>query len=341
MILIDAIYINNSGGKVLLDYLVECLEKEDFNVFYLFDKRIENNHPQIKLTNKVQFLEAGLWNRYFFYKENNCNFTKVLCFGNLPPSIKLNSTVYTYFHQPLFIKIPNNVTIINKFKIWLKTVILNILKKNTDYWIIQSVNVKNGLVKKYSLKDDSVIALPFYPPFDNDQVLVRKKNSFAYISNGGIHKNHFKLLEAFQIFYDNFHLGELQLTVSSEFGELLKFIEDLKNKGYPITNYGFIKRNDLAAIYRTTEFLIFPSLAESFGLGIVEAIDNGCKVIGSNLPYMHAVCKPSIVFNPELTEDICYAFEKAVTEEIRESEKIVFNEVDDLIKLLKTYENKK
>lgn len=335
MILIDAIYINNSGGKVLLDYLIECLEKEDCTVFYLFDKRIENNHPQIKITNKVQFLEAGLWNRYIFYKANKFNFTKVLCFGNLPPSIKLAIPVYTYFHQPLFIKIPNNVTIINKLKIWLKTAILNILKTHTDYWIVQSENVKNGLVKKYSLKHSSVIVIPFYPPLINSGNFIRKKNSFAYISNGGIHKNHIKLIEAFRIFYDKFHIGELQLTISDDFPELIETMEILQKKEYPIINYGFIKRDDLAKIYATSEFLIFPSLAESFGLGIVEAIDKGCKVIGSNLPYMHAVCKPSIVFNPVIVEDICYALEKAVTEDISESEKIVFNEIDNLIKLLR------
>jgi hypothetical protein len=44
MILIDALYINNSGGKVLLDYLIEELEKTDKEVFYLLDERIQKKN---------------------------------------------------------------------------------------------------------------------------------------------------------------------------------------------------------------------------------------------------------------------------------------------------------
>lgn len=36
MILFDSLYINNSGGKVLLDYLVEELENSGLNVFCKF-----------------------------------------------------------------------------------------------------------------------------------------------------------------------------------------------------------------------------------------------------------------------------------------------------------------
>ena len=39
MILIDALYINNGGGKVLLDYLVEHLEVTNLPIYYLLDKQ--------------------------------------------------------------------------------------------------------------------------------------------------------------------------------------------------------------------------------------------------------------------------------------------------------------
>ena len=47
MILIDAVYINESGGKVLFDYLIEQMERQNLSIFYLIDKRIENNHSKI------------------------------------------------------------------------------------------------------------------------------------------------------------------------------------------------------------------------------------------------------------------------------------------------------
>lgn len=334
MILIDAIYINNSGGKVLLDFLIECLEKTKIEIHYLFDDRIKNNHPAI-LINQVTYLKSSLFKRHTFYKKNESRFSKILCFGNLPPSIKLKAEIYTYFHQPLFIEIPNNISLLNKLKIQLKMTILNLLKDNTDIWLVQSENVKKGLVNKYNLNSSNITILPFYPPLRVQENIVRKKHSFVYVSNGGPHKNHDKLIDAFCVFYDNFNVGELRITISNNFLELIEKIDDLQKKGYPIVNYGFIKRDDLAEVYGTSEFLVFPSLAESFGLGIVEAVENGCKVVGSELPYMYAVCNPSITFNPQSVKEIAKAFEKAVLTDVKESIKKVDNEIENLINLLK------
>ena len=47
MLLIDAIYINTGGGKILLDYLIEELEKTDKQIFYLLDKRIQKENLQM------------------------------------------------------------------------------------------------------------------------------------------------------------------------------------------------------------------------------------------------------------------------------------------------------
>ena len=53
IILIDALHVNNGGGKVLLDYLIESIEKSNLQVFYLLDERVERRHPFINL-NKVK-----------------------------------------------------------------------------------------------------------------------------------------------------------------------------------------------------------------------------------------------------------------------------------------------
>lgn len=67
MVLIDALYINNGGGKILLDYLVCELEKSGKEVFYLLDKRVENKVPEIK-TNKVAFLKYAFNQETIFIK---------------------------------------------------------------------------------------------------------------------------------------------------------------------------------------------------------------------------------------------------------------------------------
>ena len=335
MILIDAIYINNSGGKVLFDYLIKKLELSEIRVHYLLDDRIIDNHPAIKPENQITYLKAGLRLRHMFYKANRNTFSKVLCFGNLPPTVKLSVEVVTYFHQPLFIKIPREVGVKNKFTIKIKMVILNFIKNNTNKWIVQSENVKSELGKKYNLKKEAIILIPFYPPLPVVDEIIRKKHTFIYISNVGIHKNHQRLIEGFCKFYDKFKVGELGLTVSNEANFEIELIKSSQVKRYPIVNFGFVKRDKLAEIYASSEYLIFPSLAESFGLGLAESIDSGCKVIGANLPYTYAICEPSITFNPLSVDDIATAFEKSLQEEIQPTIKKVENDIENLIRLLK------
>ena len=142
MILVDALYINSGGGKVLLDYLIQELEKTDKKIYYLLDNRIKDNIQQIKDTNKVLYLPASFIKRHLFYKENKNLFSTVLCFGNLPPNIRLKAKVYTYFHQLLFLKIAGDLSAKQKVLYWLKTKILNHLKKNTDYWSFWSAKRK-------------------------------------------------------------------------------------------------------------------------------------------------------------------------------------------------------
>lgn len=336
MILIDALYINNGGGKILLDYLMEQLNKTDLPVTYLLDERIRTDHIIPKAGDEVIIMKASFTRRKRFYKSKGNNFPKVLCFGNLPPNIKINGVVYTYFHQLLFLAIPGNIKGLSRLLYYVKTAILNSIKKNTNYWLVQSDLIKRQLAAKYEVKQEQVLVLPFYPPIGGTGLVENQRpdHTFVYVSSGEKHKNQIRLLKAFADFYDQYKIGTLTLTISDNYTEEVLAIKELQQKGYPVTNLGFIKREELAGVYKSNKFLIFPSLTESFGLGIVEAIEQGCDVIGADLPYMHAVCKPSLAFNPLDTADISDAFRRAVFEDVNKSVSLVNNRINDLVKIL-------
>ena len=337
MILVDALYINNSGGKVLLDYIIEEFNKSEIDVFYLFDSRIKGTHPGLK-NNNFEYLDASLIARHRFYKKNGCLYLKVLCFGNLPPSIKLSATVYTYFHQPLFIDIRKEIPLLQKFKLRIKTFIISRLAHNTEYWLVQSEFMKNSLMGKFRINPDldTVKILPFYPSLPLGGKQIERKEQLVYISNGETHKNHLRLLEAFTQFHDFYQGYELHLTVEKKFKSLYNTISGLQEKGYPIANHEYLDRELLGQLYRESKFLIYPSLAESFGLGILEALESGCKVIGADLPYMHAVCIPSLLFNPESVPDMIVSLKKLITGDIQPSKQLVFNEIEELVNIFKS-----
>lgn len=336
MILIDALYINNGGGKVLLDYLIKSIENTELHVCYLLDSRVENKIQSIKSTNRIVYLESTFIKRSKFYFENRRKFKLVFCFGNIPPFFKSDANVFTYFHNLLYLNIPKEFTLIEKIKFQLKINILKQVKKNSSFWLVQSNIIKENLQTKFKISPDKVQVLPFYEHFSCIQEdIKREKASFIYVSNGTPHKNHERLIEVFCQFYDLHKIGKLVLTINEDYPIIKELILFKLNKGYPIENIGYVDRKTLQNNYLKSEYLIFPSLAESFGLGLIEAIECGCKVIGADLPYTYEVCEPSLVFNPLETESILKAFEKSLNDNIKPTVPIVKNNINLMINLLK------
>lgn len=335
MLLVDAVYINNGGGLVLLKYLIDFFEKKSLDVFYLLDLRVENCFNNIP-ANRKGFISNSILERHFFYNENKNKFNKVFCFGNLPPTIRLKSKVFVYFHQPLFLNIPKNFSFKNKFTYCTKQIFLNFFKNNADYWLVQSNYIANGFSCKYlSKSNEKIIIAPFYPPLDFCKFTQKRvPGSFLYVSNSSPHKNYYKLIESFCLAYDELQKGSLTITVPNSDLNLCEVIQKKIDLHYPIKNVGFIDREKLTELYLSHEYLIFPSLAESFGLGLVEAIDGGCKIIAADLSYTYEVCEPSLVFNPYSVESIKNAIVTAVQNELPYAQKLIENDISKIMKLL-------
>jgi glycosyltransferase involved in cell wall biosynthesis len=200
---------------------------------------------------------------------------------------------------------------------------------------VQSSLIQSKLSLKFNIKVDNILIIPFYPSILIPQIELQREPYFLYVSNGEPHKNHKRLLKAFVKFFDKKKCGELHLTLENTYVDLLEEVHSLKKQGYPIINHGFMTHENLAYLYSKCLFFIFPSLTESFGLGIIEALENGCLVLGADRPYMHAICKPNLVFNPESIEDICNAMIYAINNQTEKSEQYVHNNIKDLITLLR------
>ncbi|WP_191736057.1 glycosyltransferase [Chryseobacterium caseinilyticum] len=335
MLLIDAIYINDSGGKILLDYLLQELEKSGRKCIYLLDKRVESKVPFLENTaNEVYFLEGSLYKRHLFYLKHKRRIGSVLCFGDLPPSVKLKVKVYTYFHSELYIRVPQDSTLKYKSIFFLKRSVLRFLLKNSDFWMLQTETISENFRNKFKISEKKTLLLPFYPPLTKPGEIKRERDSFVFVSNAVPHKNHIRLINAFCKFYDQEKRGKLTITVDSFYQHLIHLIEEKQKQGYPIVNIGFIEREKLAEVYRSAEYLVYPSLAESFGLAILEAMDCGCKVIGADLPYLYAVCEPSLIFDPFDENSISKTLSLSLKGNLQPSLSKANNEIEALLKTL-------
>ncbi len=334
MKLFDSLHINNSGGKILLEYLLNQLANNK-SIYYVFDSRL-SVFDEFKIYNRSHFLKAQLIKRLLFYQKHSKDFDKIFCFANIPPLIKQKSLTYTYFHQLKFLTSNYDVTFFERLRLYFQKIILKYLSKNTDYFIVQSDYVANLLSIQLNFNRNNILVLPFYPPLNISEKFnsfQKDKFSFLFVSGGSLHKNHFRLLKAFQEFYKKYSKGILYITVSNPSILLSGLISELLNNNIPIVNLGEIPREGLIKYYEKADFLIYPSLAESFGLGLIEGLEFDCKIIGADLPYTYEVCEPSLVFNPFDIADIEKAFYIATTTDLPKSIKKIDNKIDELLQI--------
>ncbi len=328
--LVDSIYINNSGGKVLLDYFVNTVIKKGFSrrFYFLLDPRGEYTYLNA-IDHRLG--ENSEKFRKNFYVENSNGFTKVFCFGNVPPPIKLNIEVITYFHNALLAKSIKGYPLKVKILKYLKRLYIKRRILNTDMFFVQSKSMKEMMHK--SLSSEVIIDVyPFYNLPLNAKYTARSNKEFVYISNGNSHKNHVLLLDVWKTLHEKNIRPKLHLTITKEYPAILKKIEVLKNEGVNIENHGY---TDVEELFKISSFLIYPSLIESFGLGLVEAVNAGLKIIASDLDYVREVVQPSLTFNPYDKYSILEAVKKVTNDEpIIESRILIKNRIDELINIL-------
>tara|TARA_B100001564_G_C20622907_1_gene663256 strand:+ start:515 stop:1543 length:1029 start_codon:yes stop_codon:yes gene_type:complete len=305
-ILIDAVYINSGGGKVLLEYLIGYLNKLEVEPFYLLDSRLSLDNS-IKLKNFYVVKPSEKERKINYQKLKKNNFKSVLCFANIPPPISLESSVYIYFHNELLLyPFKSNSNFLNKFKLFIKK--LYILNKNKDNycWIVQTRRVANKINTYMNVEMKKIKVFPFYKSGNNLKLSKFKEfNTFIYPSNFENHKNHFKLYKAF-LKASKKNKIKLYLTIDNKIYEK-SFYNKTKNKNIQFINLGLIPNQELIKYISKSKFLIFPSLNETFGLPLIEAVDYGCYLIASDLDYVNEIVQPSLNFNPYSVNSISNA----------------------------------
>lgn len=335
MLLVDALHINDGGGKVLLQYFMTEIAKTNLKVFYLLDSRFPVSGIDLK---NVKVLKASLFSRTKFYLSYGNNFSTVFILGNVPPPLKVSGTVLTYLHSYIYLYTPKDFARKEKILSWLKRLIFVSASGYTDIWMVQTENFKKEFKERFRVQQD-IYVLPFYPSFRLNLLTPKVKDSFLYVSSGLPHKNHLRLINAFCTMYSKTGKGQLYLTVDKNHLLVINLIESAIQKGYPIYNLGNVSRERLSELYSICEFLVFPSTAESLGLGLIEAASFNCKIIASDLPYVYAACEPSLTFNPYDESSIENAMTYAIENEIPVAHPKLKDCINEIISILMNYEN--
>lgn len=127
-------------------------------------------------------------------------------------------------------------------------------------------------------------------PNKNINKLTDFPNYYIYPAVPWVHKNHYRLIEAFAILNHKYKIRDFNLiltgakhTVSASLFQ--KKIKELNADDF-IQQLGYIQDDELYSLIANAKGMIFPSIYEGFGIPIIDAMNIGTPVLTTNLTSM-------------------------------------------------------
>lgn len=151
--------------------------------------------------------------------------------------------------------------------------------KRSDKIIVSSEKVKEELTSMYRYIEGKIIVLPFGIPFDmvKSSIFVKttadKQKYFLFVANNQLVKNVKFVLQSFNRLKQNIKYKNYKLFLVGNWKEY-------ENKKQGIISIGNVSRLKLKKLYQKVTALLTASYYESFNLPVLEALSQGCPVVG-------------------------------------------------------------
>ncbi len=197
-----------------------------------------------------------------------------------------------------------------------------------QFIIVPSIAVKDDLIDKYKI-DRKRLGVT-YEGVDK-KITGRhrpkvQKPYFVYVGNAYPHKNLDRLIEATIQLNKNYN-HKITLAIGSARTIFTQRLESLIRK-HKATNcvqlLGFVKDDELGALFKESTGFVFPSLSEGFGLPGLEAMQAQTLVLASNIPVFKEVYGDHVLyFNPRETTSIARVMQDALELSLNERHKLI------------------
>ena len=328
---VDAVGIRGHGGAAVLGELLHWLPAVrpdwEWHVF-LLDRRLrEFDDPTVP--DQVTLEETGMgngglgrlsWvNRRLPARLEVMGADLLFSFTNIAPARSgLPQVVFCHQRNAFFSDgIPPRML----FKRWRMRLMRNHILRGarvSGAMIVQTKVMRERIIELEPSLDGRIHVIPsgYRTPSGNPDIREEKKAlidgaerpRLIYVSHPSEHKNHLALVRAMPGILKTIPSASLLLTLDKQrpgHRRYTSFIVDIEKEAerlgisHALVWLGILNPGEVTYALRASDLTVFPSLAESFGLGLAESMAAGCPVAVADISYANEVCgEAAVYFDP-------------------------------------------
>ena len=299
---------------VALELIRNLQEMDKINDYFIFVKPDEDHAVLSETPNfKIIELDGGpypTWEQFALPKAAKKYGCEILhCTSNTAPyftNIPLVTTLHDiiYMERSYYNILTGSATTYQKFgNVYRKLIVPRVVKKS-DKIITVSNFEKKRIAAFFNIAKDNRLEAVYngvsthFKPISDETALnsVKEKyhlpdDFFFFLGNTDPKKNTKGTLKAFSDFLKQSKSDYKLVMLDYDTKELKKLLDEIGDKQLMnhIVLTGYVVNTDLPAIYSQSTIFLYPSLRESFGIPMLEAMACGVPVITSNTSSMPEV----------------------------------------------------
>ncbi len=328
-LLVNAVGIKHSGGAVvLLDFLYEALRHEKISkISILCSPRTVRNFD-FPVSEKCIELEQFVAERSYLYRiiwsqlvlpriSMRLQADAFVCMVGIGQGGRsLSRTVFIQQSLPFAQDVLNQVNKQQKLRLKIMHLLMKRASRQSHKIIVQTPTMENWVSSAFRIPEEKfVVVKPTPPPPVNTdgceplaQLLEAPTGSrLLYVGSDSVHKNLPLILQGVGQLREKLPEATLFLTLPDDHPA---------NRLSGVVCIDYLSGCGLWQAYELSDVLVMPSLVETAGLPMLEALSVGTPVLAADRPYAHDICgEAAFFFEPLSASDFAHKAQYFLTNE--------------------------